>query len=541
MGFRFTLETANTVANLSFGKVLSCYRDIRSSPERYWEFKEFLTSFDSSFFEGDECWDDRRRFGVSGHWHYRDTIQELSECLDEKRNWGVFGPEEAQFEHDDRYRRDRKLIECLGNLSDLMQRCKIKSLLLPRPVEGFVGRDDDFMTEPRVLKRLLRWHPSDSCLILQPQERPNREGITIFDAFPNFDYALNQIDLWPAVMFWNSQKDFVFAPVDSLDKLEEMYAILHYEKQDSFDELKKYVYANRKRNRSNYYFHLSDLHLGANSTLINERRLKKLIDKQIDSFAKSGDESTINFIITGDIVDSPRQANTTKYFDFRDFISSRSSNSDSPLIVLGNHDVNLHGLAFGDNNQSLIASIGNYPKIAIDDNIKVIFLLLNSNTSGMLAEGEVGVEQLSEIGNLLDDIQGYSDYKKVAVLHHHLMRIPEPDWCTKRWYKKLVPSSFLEKALRLRDADYFKEWLTIRGVKLVLHGHKHVPFIGRDGDITVVACGSSTGQVQNIDPRKTYISYNILKFNRDTVTCTMCAEEMLGSGALDVQTSTLDY
>ena len=33
MGYRFTLESANTVANLTFGKVMVCYRDIFSSSQ----------------------------------------------------------------------------------------------------------------------------------------------------------------------------------------------------------------------------------------------------------------------------------------------------------------------------------------------------------------------------------------------------------------------------------------------------------------------------------------------------------------------------
>lgn len=43
MGYRFTLETANTVANLTFGKVMACYRDIYSSSECYEGFMQFLS------------------------------------------------------------------------------------------------------------------------------------------------------------------------------------------------------------------------------------------------------------------------------------------------------------------------------------------------------------------------------------------------------------------------------------------------------------------------------------------------------------------
>lgn len=45
MGYRFTLEAANTVANLTFGKVMSCYRDIYSLEESYYSFMYFLDEF----------------------------------------------------------------------------------------------------------------------------------------------------------------------------------------------------------------------------------------------------------------------------------------------------------------------------------------------------------------------------------------------------------------------------------------------------------------------------------------------------------------
>ena len=42
MGYRFTLESANIVANLTFGKVVSCYREIHNSDESNWGFISFL-------------------------------------------------------------------------------------------------------------------------------------------------------------------------------------------------------------------------------------------------------------------------------------------------------------------------------------------------------------------------------------------------------------------------------------------------------------------------------------------------------------------
>jgi predicted phosphodiesterase len=415
--------------------------------------------------------------------------------------------------------------------------------LLPKPYGESLNNDsnDDFITSEDTLHKLLKWHPYDSCLILQPKERPESENLTIFDSFPHFDVALRQLDLWSAVMFWNNSGDYVFAPVQSLNELVEMYEIMHYERNDSFGELKRLVNSKIKKQTAHYYLHLSDLHFGAKTVPVNSRRLNTLVDKQIESLYKDNANTTLNFLLTGDVVDTPNKKNKVSYLNFRDYLDQKSNSSIDPILVLGNHDINNHGLSFTNTRKNLINSIGHYPQIQIDNDIMVIFLLFNSNVGGNLAEGEIGIDQLSEMGNLLDKIKNISDYKLIAVLHHHLTAIPDPNWRTKRWFEKLMPANFLEKSLHLRDADIFKEWLTRREVKLVLHGHKHIPYLGNKDGINIVACGSSTGQVINIDPNKTYISYNLLRFNKDTVTCTLFAEDLLGSGVIDVQTSTFNY
>lgn len=554
MGYRFTLETANTVANLAFGKVMSCYREIFSNQENYWNFRAFLDTFDRNFYVGD---DDKywRRFHnhplFDYEWHlykhrrefYYDIIHNLKTAIDNREQ----SVSKENFDEDKNdnavIRRDREVIELLGILSDLIKTCRVKSLLLPRPYGMVEETDDDFMTSERTLKRLLKWHPYDSCLILQPTDRPNKESITIFDVFPHFDYALQQIEKWSAVMFWNNEDDFIFAPVENSKELEEMFELMHYERNDSFVELKRFVTRKKKIAIPHYYLHLSDLHFGADTVPVNGRRLSSLIEKQVIDISKNNDSYTLNFVITGDVVDSPKKRNNIDFLNFYDTINRHVISSAEPLFAIGNHDINQHGLALWHNNQPLVDSLGSYPRIEIDNDIKVIFLLFNSNTDGKfsLAEGEIGTEQMSEMGNKLDKISNIADYKLIAVLHHHLIDIPKPEWHTKRWYEKLLPDGFLEKALHLKDAETFKEWLHNRSVKLVLHGHKHVPFVGKDGSLRIVACGSSTGQIQNIDSRKTYISYNMLIFNPETVTCTMYAEDLLGSGAKDVQTVVLDY
>lgn len=155
------------------------------------------------------------------------------------------------------------------------------------------------MTSHRLLRELIHLHPTDSCLILQPQEHPHKA--TIFDAFPNFEVALRQADRWPAVFFWDGADDYAFVPIRHDDEIRYLYEIVKYERHP-IGEIKRV--AERKKLVSHYIFQLSDLHFGSKNVDIAERRLKSLIKKQLASIELEDD---VNILITGDAVDSPKQ------------------------------------------------------------------------------------------------------------------------------------------------------------------------------------------------------------------------------------------
>lgn len=264
---------------------------------------------------------------------------------------------------------------------------------------------------------------------------------------------------------------------------------------------------------------------------VAERRLKHLIKSQLSKI-EPGD--SVDCVITGDAVDSPKQTTEANYFNFAEYIEERCG--QKPIRILGNHDINSHGIAVFHGHQHITNIVGEYPKINILEESKVILLLFNSNTNGNLAEGEIGTQQMSEMGNLLDDVENLESYLLIAVLHHHLLPIPKPDYYDKKWFEKILPSDFMDMSLKLIDADLFLEWLRRRNVRIVLHGHKHIPFLAESEGITVIGCGSSTGQIVHKEKGKTFISYNILKISERTVTCTQFAEEIYGAGAENIRT-----
>lgn len=515
MGYRFTLESANTVANLTFGKVMSCYREIISSEESFYEFICFVEQFQNNLYSYEKE-------------RYMKRIQRLIEQLYECRNYGrVFKDirnDDTVFYYDD------VLLSGLKELSRIFERCTIKSLLLP-PMRGdFEQGHYDFMTSERTLEEIVNIHKGDSCLILQPQEP--LYNATIFNAFPNFEVALRQADLWPAVLFWENSEDYVFIPIKDEAELLHLYKIVKWERHP-IDELRRIAEFKKKENY--YLFQLSDLHFGARNVDVAEQRLKTLVKSQL---SKIDAEDRVNFVVTGDAVDSPKQTTETSYSNFAEFIEDRCGRK--PIRVLGNHDINNHGIAVSRGKQRIANIVGEYPKIEIIEESKVILLLFNSNTNGNLAEGEIGTTQMAKMGNLLDEVTNLESYLLIAVLHHHLLPIPTPDYYRQKWFEKILPGNSLDMSLRLIDADLFLEWLHRRKVRIVLHGHKHIPFFAKKGEITVIGCGSSTGQIVHKEKGKTYISYNLIKIGKQKVTCTQFAEELLGAGEKNIHTEIIE-
>jgi len=521
MGYRFTLESANTVANLTFGKVMSCYREIHSSEESYWGFRGFLDKFHENMYSNEN-----ERYSQYIY-RLRDLLEgKNSKHFRDKEYWDFY--ESRKFRDGIFHPYEEKVLDALKGLSDMFSRCRLKSLLLPRTSEDYSKKrcfDDGFLMYENTLHDILKHHPGDSCLILQPTERPRR--ITIFDTFPNFEVALRQRDLWPAVIFWDGRGEFTFLPIDGKDELRHLYKIVHYDNL-SIHELKRI--AEYKKRPSHYILHLSDLHFGAKNVDVTERRLKSLIKKQVESFDE-GD--SYDFVITGDIMDSPERSNVSNYRNFSEHIEERYRKK--PNCVLGNHDINNHGLAFWRGKQDIANIVGNYPKIEILEESKAILLLFNSNTKGKLAQGEIGSAQMAEMGNLLDGVKNIENYLLIAIMHHHLVPILRPEHYDDRWFRRIIPRSVLDETLKLNDADVFMEWLSRRNIRFVLHGHKHIPFQAEHNGIQIISCGSSTGQIVHKERGKTYISYNLIKISDDAVTCTLFVEDILGAGAKDIK------
>lgn len=528
MGYRTTIKNINSVGHLIEGNVNTFLQQSVSSDEMLrtnMEFLERLISRTSEqFYMSEKYWKVlsqdleylRQNWGEIGQeWErarrYWEELSNRLEGVDENAN--VF------------LRQNKRLLEYLQIISELFSRCKVKSILLP----GFDSNNpiNSLLTKEDILERIVHIHPGDTALILQFEERFNKEDKAILNVFSKFDKALHQIDNWPGVFLWNKD-DSLFLPIQNETELYEIFKVIRYENH-TFNFLRQRFEQKKRAKNYAYLFHLSDLHFGNKLAEKRTIRVVRILEDQISKLEKS---ASIVPIITGDLMQSPNSTNKQAYLQFSELLISKGF--EKPIHILGNHDVDTSGvLKLVTNQKAIISSLSNNSKIEIFEDLKLAIIKFDSNTGGELAQGKIGEDQLMEIGNEIDAIKNKDSYTFIAILHHHPLEIENPEWYAKDWYESLLGTKGFEKTMKLVDADLFLEWIEKRGIKYILHGHKHIPKIQKYKDITVVASGSSTGSVKHQEKGKTYLSYNLIKYDIDTqqpVSISIIAEEIIGAG-----------
>jgi|GEM_PF-2076140 len=527
MNSLFTLRSANRIANLTCGRIEAVYRDIYDSTTNY---HDFLASFDY-------CAEI-----LCNNSPERADIVSLKQLLEEE-GYQALGMADQDEEPDEIGKAETKprtseqqwqkalIMGVLFELSNIVRRFKFNAILLPQVRYHKDGYNDDFISSPQALMRLLERNADCNALVLQPRERPYINRVTIFDAFPYFGIALRQVEQWPAVLFWNHAIGAAaFVPVKDEDELD--YVFILAQEDDAFFKLN--AYAESKMPQNHYLMHLSDLHFGARKTQTQLDHLEEVVERQVASLDP---RDTIGFVVTGDSVNSPTDASVSavrKYVEFLDIIGQ-----DEAMFVIGNHDINRFGLALRHKNQIWSHISGGYPKLKVIDDIHAIFMLFNSNTGGMLAQGEVGSAQMLAMREQLSEIEDLEKYMLIAVLHHHVAAASyyANVYGNEQWREEVGKYKGREKFKRLKDADAFLEFLREFNTRFILHGHKHIPIVIDMDDVYVIACGSTSGK------NKDYRSYNMLKFSDRTLTCTQFVEQKPDAKVdrQDIMTLAIDY
>lgn len=515
MGFSFSLKNANAVGYLIEGNVMTFLDESTKSYDMREPNIEFIDKLvrrtQDDFYTSELLW--------------RELYPDIKRL---RQEWDNVRQDFRKLESNDNLERkpeySRRLLYFLTELSNILMRCETKTLLLP----GFEKSHlNDIMYDRHFLHELVRIHPGDSTLILQVKERMSKRDTSILNVFPKFEKAYNNIDLWPGVLLWNKD-DSMFLKVESERELIDIYEILRFER-GSFKYLAQ-KYKDRQDSKKNaYFFHISDLHFGNTESNKRKLRLTKILETHL---SKLNDKSTAIPIITGDLIDSPNRTNVTTYLEFCE--SLKDKGFEKPIQILGNHDVDTGGFIKRLTTQkSVISQLSTNNNIEVLNDLNLAFIKFNSNSGGNFAQGEIGTDQLMNIGNEIDSLKDNEKLNYIALLHHHPKEIINPDWYKQDWYEALLGNSNYETTMKLIDSDLFLDWIEKRRIKLILHGHKHIPNIQEHKDITIIASGSSTGKVRHKEVGKTYLTYNLIKYSIDEqrpLSCSIIAEENLGSG-----------
>lgn len=239
--------------------------------------------------------------------------------------------------------------------------------------------------------------------------------------------------------------------------------------------------------------HLSDLHIGRSRT--EARNTERIVDGLVSMYRDRRDKPVV--LITGDLVDdgSPEQFRTAA-----GLLSPLTEEGFAVWPVPGNHDYGwngVHGKArrFKHFKSAFFGlETVSYPHVKLCRGH--VFIGLNSMKAecdywdGLLANGELGTKQLSDLVGIFKKLKNRDRAQKVVVhLHHHPFSYNDEGLIDALWDKL---------CLSLKDGDELMRQLA-GNVDLLLFGHEHdhVDFHGsaiqakcRIGQI--LACGKST-------------------------------------------------
>ncbi len=219
--------------------------------------------------------------------------------------------------------------------------------------------------------------------------------------------------------------------------------------------------------------HISDIHAGSQYFITN------LMNRTVGEINEIEPDIVV---ITGDLVNEGfvQEFKTAK--NFIDEIECKKI-----IIVPGNHDSRNVGYVhfednFGARNSTL--SAGDVLVVGVD------------SSEPDLDSGQVGRERMEWA---ISHFEKGSENLKILAIHHHLLPIP---------------GTGRERNI-VFDAGDVLESLIMNGVDIVLSGHKHVPYVWRIENLTVVNAGTvSTLRVRG----RTKPCYNVIKAEGDKIT-----------------------
>ncbi len=334
------------------------------------------------------------------------------------------------------------------------------------------------------------------ALILMPDRGIEGEkSLDFFDPLPPVQLIAEHPENLPGVLFWTKTGEAAFVPIPEAEVL---YHRLSMQLEHGEIYLATTLKApdHRPPERRRRILHLSDLHFGTQDALDKEPLLETCLHSRRDQFDR--------IVITGDLFDDPISEDYRAFDRFR--TSLRNFNPKDPILVPGNHEQRFFGNSLGRIGESYrqLANLRWERGVAIDDDLKCIFLCFNSAEEGDWARGKISDAQLRDVAIDLEiqqtrraELEGY---ERIAVLHHHPFPYAEEEMPIQRGRRHLFRGN--ERFIHMEDSDRFLMWCAERRAPLILHGHKHLARHRSEivtstrmppREITAVGCGTSLG------------------------------------------------
>jgi 3',5'-cyclic AMP phosphodiesterase CpdA len=174
-----------------------------------------------------------------------------------------------------------------------------------------------------------------------------------------------------------------------------------------------------------------------------------------------------------------------------------------------------------------------------------------------MARGKITQAQYQAIEDGLPSFPGgASNPILISLLHHHPLHFNRIDPEMRRFHRKTLGAS-LRKVIGyayghmdgLGNAREFIRFCDTHGVKIILHGHKHIPIAGKipepllgNGPILVFGCGSLVGKNTYIYRKLFNVDYEIsmneivLDFQTQLLSGRLMAETQYDKGLATMKT-----
>lgn len=397
------------------------------------------------------------------------------------------------------------------DLRDLFSKREWTAVLIP---SGFQESDsvDQLLTSKIFLSNLARTVKADPHLILHLNEAPQND-FAITDVYPPFDSALSKSTRWPGILLWRRSDEPLFFPLPAEKTEDAIYWIfsrandlattpgdlLAHQYLDAFPSCR--IDAGSRLT----LLHMSDTHIGCKQSIERIIRVKDLLKDYINR--NQGDSSVV-FLLSGDIMQTPDESNVICANDFHDYLKDLQPSGQDPIFVLGNHDVRRKGVLRNRPTPSSLIPAFNTRIEWIPDH-PVGILCWNSADGGRMARGKITREQYRTIEERLNPFPDENTNPiLISLLHHHPMKFRRIDPEMRRFHMKTLGASLrkyigfaYEHLDGLANAEEFIRFCDSHGVKVILHGHKHIPIAGKipehlleNEPILIFGSGSAVGK-----------------------------------------------